>query len=182
MSKSAVAEAYRQYKSTPNTETYEAFGYELLKFMKAMLVIKYRRNYEKIEDALGEASIKVLSKLDSFKSDPEKFPSWVMTIALNEAVNAGKKTIYSDLLNEKYAISERDSLIESHRGIDAKLDVQKAMAVLTAEDRCVVEAKMRGENDEEIAEGLNIAIGTVKMRWLRAKDKMRTQLGGEEVE
>jgi RNA polymerase sigma factor (sigma-70 family) len=174
MSKSALAESYQQYKSNPNVDTYESFGVELLKFIKASLVIKYKSNYDKIEDALGEACLKVIDKLDTFKGAPDKFPSWVMTVAFNEAAMIGRR----DVVREEYGVEDRDGAMEPLTSLDAKLDIQKVMDTLSQEDREIVEAKMRGENDQDIADNLEITLTAAKSRWLRIRERFRTQLGG----
>lgn len=173
--KPALTEAYQQYQSNPNVETYEVFGVELLRFMKAMLRTRYRGNYDKIEDALGEASIRVLSKLDTFKAPIEKFPSWVMTIAFNEASRIG----HHDLNRSQQDDSEYEALEHSHSAVDAKLDVQRVVETLSQVDQNIVQLKLEGYEDSEIAVKMNITLPTLWNRWARIKDKFRTQLGGE---
>jgi RNA polymerase sigma factor (sigma-70 family) len=175
MSTPAITEAYKQYKSNPNVDTYEQFGRELLHFIKASLINKYKRNYDKIEDAVGEACIKVIDKLDTFKGLPEKFPSWVMTITFNQAGMIGRRQIVEGAVE----FEDRDGISETHGSIDAKLDIQKVMATLSKEDQQIVEAKMRGESDRDIADSMWLTIPAVKNRWERIREEFRTQLGGD---
>ena len=155
------------------------------------LVFRMVRNRELAEDLSQEAFIKVLNALESYR--PEfKFSSWVFKIANNAAIDHLRRRELDTLSLEGSPHAETPQMIEAtalqigERGETALEEVEnrelggeieRAIARLRPEYRtCILLRHVEGRAYEEIAEILNLPLGTVKTYILRARNELRVAL------
>lgn len=155
------------------------------------LVFRMVRNRELAEDLSQETFIKVLNALDSYR--PEyKFSSWVFKIANNAAIDHLRRRELDTLSIEGSPHAETPQMMEAtalqlgERGETALEEVEnkelggeieRAIAKLRPEYRtCILLRHVEGRAYEEIAEILNLPLGTVKTYIHRARNELRITL------
>jgi RNA polymerase sigma-70 factor, ECF subfamily len=155
------------------------------------LVFRMVRNRELAEDLSQETFIKVLNALESYR--PEfKFSSWVFKIANNAAIDHLRRRELDTLSLEGSPHAETPQMIEAtalqigERSETALEEVEnrelggeieRAIAKLRPEYRtCILLRHVEGRAYEEIAEILNLPLGTVKTYIHRARNELRTAL------
>jgi RNA polymerase sigma-70 factor (ECF subfamily) len=155
------------------------------------LIFRMVRNRELAEDLSQETFIKVLNALDSYR--PEyKFSSWVFKIANNAAIDHLRRRELDTLSLEGSPHAETPQAVEAtalqigERGETALEEVEnkelggeieRAIARLRPEYRtCILLRHVEGRAYEEIAEILNLPLGTVKTYIHRARNELRITL------
>ena len=155
------------------------------------LIFRMVRNRELAEDLSQETFIKVLNALDSYR--PEyKFSSWVFKIANNAAIDHLRRRELDTLSLEGSPHAETPQAVEAtalqigERGETALEEVEnkelggeieRAIAKLRPEYRtCILLRHVEGRAYEEIAEILNLPLGTVKTYIHRARNELRITL------
>lgn len=155
------------------------------------LIFRMVRNRELAEDLAQETFIKVLNAIQTYR--PEfKFSSWVFKIANNAAIDHIRKRELDTLSLEGSPHADTPELIEatalqvSERG-ESQLDevankelggvIERAIEDLRPEYRaCILLRHVEGRTYEEIAELLNLPLGTVKTYIHRARNELRISL------
>lgn len=149
---------------------------------KHMFIVAYARMKNKSDalDVVQEAWIKILQKLDTLK-DPNKLIQWAKAIVANTAMNSLKRrTVDAVPLYDEH-MSIGDLGIDLH--VEEKLlkqTVYGSLAVLDDETRTMMICKFYyGWKDQQIAEVVEMPVGTVKARIHRAKKLLREHLLAE---
>jgi len=155
------------------------------------LIFRMVRNRELAEDLSQETFIKVLNALDSYR--PEyKFSSWVFKITNNAAIDHLRRRELDTLSLEGSPHAETPQMVEAtalqigERG-ETQLEevenkelggeIERAIAKLRPEYRtCILLRHVEGRAYEEIAEILNLPLGTVKTYIHRARNELRITL------
>ena len=137
------------------------------------------RRHDVADDVTQEAFIRAYQALDRFDTG-RPFGPWICRIAANLAVNhvrsprAREDELPEDLHEEASGQAPLDGLLER----EAKEVLDQAMGHLPAEQRAVFVLRTAEElSYKEIAEALDISIGTVMSRLSRAREKLRVTLG-----
>jgi RNA polymerase sigma-70 factor (ECF subfamily) len=155
------------------------------------LVFRMVRNRELAEDLAQETFIKVLNAIDSYR--PEyKFSSWIFKIANNAAIDHLRRRQLETLSLDGSPHAETAEAIEATTlqiGSDAEspLDevasrelggqIEQAIDQLRPEYRsCILLRHVEGRPYEEIAEILDLPLGTVKTYIHRARNELRILL------
>lgn len=133
------------------------------------------RNRHDAENIMHDAYIKVWNSAISYKPMGKPM-AWIMTIVRNLCYNRLKSgqicediTQYEHISSEDHADNVADHMI-----------LEKALGVLDFEDRqIVVLHALTGMKHREIAELLDIPIGTVLSKYNRSLSKMREELEGK---
>lgn len=135
------------------------------------------------EEVVQEAFISLWRSAPSYQRARGSVRNWVLRIVHNRAVDALRRSIVRDrLVHPDDGLAERvpsgdrtDEEVERRERADA---VHGALQVLPAEQRKVIElAYFSGFTHVEIAEVLQMPIGTVKGRMRLGLAKLRTSLG-----
>lgn len=144
-------------------------------------------NPEAAKDVAQEAFVRAYKALDKFEGK-SSFYTWLYHIATNVCLNAAQKeqrridSVSLDGLQEKHDVStERFFAIEEPENdferIDLRQQIDKVLDHLSPDHRAVVVLKdIEDLSQEEIADTLNISIGTVKSRLSRARVQLRDLL------
>ncbi len=134
------------------------------------------QNAADAEDATQEAFIRAFRSLGRLRED-RTFPTWLARIAVR---------ISLDMVQAK-ARRAQDPTEEIHGSVaggeDAaslRIDLERALAKLSPEHRTVIVLRaFHGLEYDEIAEVLDIPIGTVRSRLHHARMQLRMHLSGE---
>lgn len=153
-------------------------------------VFRVVENAEDTADVVQEAFINAYQSLNSFKGDSEFF-TWLYRIAFNAAISLKRKRKAvvrldwddDDKSNEPVDSAEytRPGLAMERAEEDAKL--MAALSRLSPEHRAVLVLKdLEDQRYEDIADILDVPIGTVRSRLHRARLELRDLLTRNETE
>jgi len=159
------------------------------------MVNKLLRNTQDAEEVTQDAFIRAHRGLDKFRGD-SSFSTWLYQIATNLARNRywywwrrkrDKSVSFdqplggeSDTTLAEIFPAEVESPEEVTITNEFKERVSEAMTFLSEKHReALVLRNVRNLSYEEIAESLQISIGTVKSRIARARESLREKLGHE---
>jgi RNA polymerase sigma-70 factor (ECF subfamily) len=138
---------------------------------------------DRVEDLVQETFVRVFGALSRFRPDgPARLSTWILTIAtrlaLNELRRAGRPTVPLDAVAEHLGGGEPADRAAERRRLGRA--IARAIGALPVEYRAaLVLREYHGLDYAEIAEVLEIDLGTVKSRLSRARSKLRDAL--EEV-
>lgn len=156
------------------------------------LIYRMVRDRELAEDLAQESFVKVLNALDSYR--PEyKFSSWIFKIANNAAIDQLRRrelvTLSLDGAPDArtadeieatalQAVDQTESPLEELESRELGKSIEQAIARLRPEYRaCILLRHVEGRSYEEIAEALDLPLGTVKTYIHRARHELRESLG-----
>jgi len=135
--------------------------------------LSFVKDDAKAEDFTHDIFLKLVLNLGSYK-ETAKFSTWLYSITYNYCIDqtrVSKK--YSEVgLGENFDLPDDDDDSEI-----AELEAQqlnKAMKEILPEEKSILMMKYQDDMSiKEISDSLNISESAVKMRLLRAKDKLR---------
>ena len=170
-----------------------AFSQLVIRYQRPVYSLIYRmvRNRELAEDLAQDTFIKMLNAINSYR--PEyKFSSWIFKIANNAAIDQLRRRELDTLSldGSPHAIdaetieattlqigSEQESQLDEVASKELGLQIEHAIAQLRPEYRsCILLRHVEGRPYEEIAEILDLPLGTVKTYIHRARNELRTLL------
>ena len=155
------------------------------------LIFRMVRDRELAEDLSQETFVKALNTIDSYR--PEfKFSSWIFKIANNAAIDHLRRRELDTLSLDGSPHAEtpeamqatalqigarQESPLETVEAKELGGAIEAAIARLRPEYRsCVLLRHVEGRTYEEIAEILNLPLGTVKTYIHRARNELRRLL------
>ena len=167
----------------------KAYDKLLYKYKNSVYNLVYRmvRDVEEAEDLTQEAFIKAFNSLTQFNEE-YAFSTWLYKIATNNCIDFFRKRKLQTLSLDK-PIQYKDS--EIHQDIpDPELNPEKSIlaserssiikeAIKTLPEKYYTAIVLRHNEEksyEEIAEILNLPIGTVKARIFRAREMLNKAL------
>lgn len=132
-------------------------------------------NSAEAEDAMQESFLKVFTNLDSY-TESTPFEAWIVRIAINTSIDKLRKNHMEIIdLNENinYDIADTNDS-EEWEQIESKVEqVKAAIKNLPEKNQLIVNLYLiEGYDHEEIARILNIAPGTVRIQYMRAKQRL----------
>lgn len=131
------------------------------------------------EDALQKSMLKIWQSISSYEASKGSFFTWISTIARNTAIDQKRLKAFQA---KKKTVSVDDVVYRSEFTMPsgANIDASKLLEALEENNRIVLEyAYLKGYTQQEIAETLNIPLGTVKTRLRKAISVLRDQLKNE---
>lgn len=169
----------------------QAFGELVTRYQDRLFntVIRMVGNSEDARDVVQEAFLNAYQSLHSFKGD-SLFFTWLYRIAVNTAISYRRKRKVLLRLHlgaeESGGIDPADSSEESRPGHALELAeeerrVHDALSRLSPEHRAVLVMKdLEGQKYEDMAEILDVPIGTIRSRLHRARLELRDILAKDE--
>ena len=155
------------------------------------LIYRMVRNREQAEDLSQETFVKVINAIESYRSE-FKFSSWVFKIANNAAIDHLRKRELDTLSLDGSPHAETTDMIEATafqvaESGESPLDevegrelggaIEEGIRRLRPEYRtCIILRHVEGRSYEEIAEILNLPLGTIKTYIHRARQELRVSL------
>ncbi len=138
-------------------------------------------NREEAEDLVQDTFVKALTNKDKFM-DNTNLKAWTYTIMKNTFINnyrrSQKANTFTDSTNDQYYINIPGN--NDGESPDAKVsvkEIRKAINNLEDVHRLPFEMHTRGFKYKEIAEELDLSIGTVKSRIFFTRKKLMKALG-----
>lgn len=146
-------------------------------FYKRVYNACYRVLYDSLEaeDAMQESFLKAFSSLDDYK-ESVPFEAWLVRIGINTSIDKiRKKSLETvDLYeNVNYDVEDSDDSDEWEQVLDKVEQVKAGISRLPEASRLIINLYLiEGYDHEEISEILNIAPGTVRIQYMRAKQRL----------
>lgn len=137
-------------------------------------------NRDDAEDLIQETTLKVLDNQDKF-IDNVNFKGWVLTIMKNIFINNYRRIIRSQTIVDKtedlYHLNlPQNSGLGSPEGSYAIGEISNSIAAFTDDYRIPFSMHLQGFKYEEIAQQLNLPLGTVKSRIFLARKRLQKEL------
>ncbi|MGE0708373.1 MAG: sigma-70 family RNA polymerase sigma factor [Planctomycetota bacterium] len=171
----------------------EAFGALVERYQERVLNLVYRRldDRELALDVAQEVFIKAYRGLSRFRAD-SKFYTWLFRIACNEATSAHRRRVRTRAgsLDAQSADGEKlpdppDSRFEPGAAVERLDDQAMVRQAILELDEDLASVLLLRDIDElsyaEVAETLQIPLGSVKSRLHRARLALKTQLAQEKT-
>ncbi len=142
--------------------------------------LQLTKNSEDANDLVQETLLKALKYQSKFK-EGTNLKGWLYTIMRNSFINNYRRIMrrntFIDTTDNTYFLDSANHTTEN-KGETKFLaeDIQEAIKTLPQDLRTTFELNMEGYKYHEIAEELDIPIGTVKTRIFVAKRRLRKQL------
>lgn len=137
-------------------------------------------NREQAEDLLQDTTLKALDNQDKYVENVN-FKGWIFTIMRNIFINNYRQTVRKatviDQTEDLYHLNvSQDSGINTPEGSYAVKEISGALNAFSEEYRVPFNMFVAGYKYNEIAEKLNLPLGTVKSRIFFARKQLRQQL------
>ena len=162
----------------------EAFGTLVERYDRAVYHLAYRtmRNQDEARDVAQEAFFKAFRSLRTFKAGA-KFSTWIFSITYHACCDRlGRAKRYS---NEEFPDRADATPGPEAQAIaaDQATRLRAAIEALPEKYRTVITLfHLQGKQYEEIAQVLNVPMGTVKTHLFRAKEQLRKMLSQDVAE
>lgn len=158
------------------------FTQDLLNIQTELLRFAYKltANHEEANDLLQETSLKALDNEDKYTPDTN-FKGWMYTIMRNIFINNYRKVVrdqtFVDQTDNLYHLNlPQDSGFDSTEGAYDIKEIHKIVNSLPKEYRVPFAMHVSGFKYREIADKLDLPLGTVKSRIFFTRQKLQTQL------
>lgn len=136
--------------------------------------IRLTCNTENANDLLQETTLKALTNKDKF-TEPTNFSSWIYTIMKNTFINSYRRTAKSNEIFNKNEIPQNLIPASSEMSQEAESSMNEIIGKVEKLDddyRQPFKMYTEGFKYKEIADELNIPIGTVKSKIFFARQKL----------
>ena len=137
---------------------------------------------EQAADLTSEVFLKIYNELSSFKFE-SKLSTWLFRVAVNHAINRANEIRRHTRIHEKI---ERDGLRKqggTKEGKPLDEEIHRAIQELSPKLRAIVSLRyLEGLSYEEMAEVLEVSLGTVKSRLFLAHETLRPLVQGISLE
>jgi RNA polymerase sigma factor (sigma-70 family) len=135
---------------------------------------------DRANDLLQETFLKALTYSDKFSADTN-FKAWVYTIMKNTFINDYRKASksrnsLSGSNSEFHLLVAKDKLYPSPESFYSSNEIEKSIAALEDEYRIPFQMFLDGYKYKEIAEKLELPLGTVKSRIFFTRKKLSATL------
>jgi len=162
----------------------EAFGVLVSRYQDRLYacIVNVVNKADEADDVVQESFIQAYLKLDTFQHSSQFF-TWLYRIAFNNALSRRRRHRNYLSLDEAHEMSgsEPTARIEmpDHQMLQQENvgQIQDALAMLSEDHRSIlVLRELEDTSYEDIAEILEISIGTVRSRLSRARAALKSQL------
>ncbi len=162
----------------------QAFGELVAKYSKAVYYLAYRfvRDHDTADEMTQESFVKAYQAIGTF-IEGKSFKSWIFAIAANLSKNYIKRskrqsslddTIPDDVLEDKKVASNPHETVVAK---DLGNKISQAVETLPEEYKSVFILRTYEDMSyDEIADTLNIEVGTVMSRLFRARARLKKEL------
>lgn len=164
----------------------ESFKQRLLGLQGNLLSFAYQltSNREEAQDLLQDTTLKALDNEGKFVENTN-FKGWIFTIMRNIFINNYRQQVRQSTVVDKtedlYHLNIcQESGLDTPEGSIAVNEITSVIAGFSEEFRVPFNMYVSGYKYSEIAEKLNLPLGTVKSRIFFARKRLREQLSGYE--
>ena len=158
------------------------FQKKLLSMQENMMnfALTLTTNREDAQDLLQETSLKVLDNREKY-ADNRNFKGWVLTVMRNIFINNYHKVVRTQTIVDQNADLYNlemlnDSGFDTPDGSYQIQEISKAINDLNEELKIPFSMYVSGFQYNEIADALNVPLGTIKSRIFFARQELKKQL------
>jgi len=154
----------------------EANATDLLSYFRRRVT-----NPEDAADLLGETALTAWRRIEKLPADPEKARMWLFVTARHTAANFGRRTVHRfELSDSLRTLLRTQANRDPSESTGTALDVRRAVQRLAPRQREIVMLiHWDGFTVAETAEILQTSPSTVRARYGRASEQLRTELGAD---
>ena len=163
-------------------KSHDSFQTRLLGLQNNLLNFAYQltANREQAQDLLQDTTLKALDNEDKYV-DNVNFKGWIFTIMRNIFINNyrqnARKATVIDQTEDLYHLNiSQDSGLSTPEGSYAVKEISLALNSFSDDYRIPFNMFVAGYKYNEIAEKMNLPLGTVKSRIFFARKPLREQL------
>ena len=163
-------------------KSHDSFQTRLLGLQNNLLNFAYQltSNREQAQDLLQDTTLKALDNKDKYV-DNVNFKGWIFTIMRNIFINNYcqnvRKATVIDQTEDLYRLNvSQDSGLSTPEGSYAVKEISVALNSFSDDYRIPFNMFVAGYKYNEIAEAMNLPLGTVKSRIFFARKTLRKQL------
>jgi len=162
----------------------EAFGVLVSRYQDRLYacIVNVVNRTDEADDVVQESFIQAYLKLDTFQNSSQFF-TWLYRIAFNNALSRRRRHRNYLSLDEAHEVSGSEppdrNEMPDHQMIQHEnvQQIREALAMLSEDHRSIlVLRELEDTSYEDIAEILEISIGTVRSRLSRARAALKSQL------
>lgn len=160
----------------------ESFKKRLLGLQGNLLSFAYQltTNREEAQDLLQDTTLKALDNEEKYVENVN-FKGWIFTIMRNIFINNYRQTVRKatviDRTEDLYHLNiSQDSGFETPDGSYAVKEISKALNSFSDDYRVPFSMHVAGYKYQEIAEKMNLPLGTIKSRIFFARQKLQGML------
>jgi len=152
-------------------------------------ILSRTNNREVSEELANDVFVKVAEFMEVFNPEKSKFQTWLYNIVHNRMTDyyrtAAKKSSMNEIMLGDYVNDcgvetlqiQSDYFVDNIESSETMQKIDKAFAILNKVEREIAELYiMQDKQYQEIADLLDVPIGTVKGTLSRARGKMQTYL------
>jgi len=137
-------------------------------------ILSRTNNREVSEELANDVFVKVAEFMEVFNPEKSKFQTWLYNIVHNRMTDYYRTAAKKSSMNE---IMLADYFVDNIESSETMQKIDKAFAILNKVEREIAELYiMQDKQYQEIADLLDVPIGTVKGTLSRARGKMQTYL------
>ena len=166
--------------------------YDRFKHILSGMIYKILRNREETEDLLQEIFVQAWQKADQYDPGRGTVYSFLATMARNKAIDRTRSRAFKNSKKDDYVINddeysfnlstENPNPEESIELTERAVSVRKALAELNEKEREVLYISyFHGLSQSEIADKIEIPLGTVKYRMRQGMIKLRDMLDQDTI-
>lgn len=163
-------------------KSHDSFQTRLLGLQNNLLNFAYQltSNREQAQDLLQDTTLKALDNKDKYV-DNVNFKGWIFTIMRNIFINNYRQNVRKatviDQTEDLYHLNvSQDSGLSTPEGSYAVKEISVALNSFSDDYRIPFNMFVAGYKYNEIAEAMNLPLGTVKSRIFFARKTLRKQL------
>jgi RNA polymerase sigma factor (sigma-70 family) len=155
--------------------------------LKAFLLKSGSQNMEQVEELVQETMIKVWRKAKHFNPSQGKASTWIYTIARNTRIDSIRKQVRQnpnlinadDLYDSDAIVTPHKTLIELRNRRNIRVELKN---LPQAQAEILSLMYFQGQSGQQVANALNIPLGTVKSRVRLAMEKLKLSLASHELD
>ncbi|QDV37252.1 RNA polymerase sigma factor [Tautonia plasticadhaerens] len=165
----------------------DAFGMLVEQFQRTVYAVALSRlgNPSEAMELTQEVFLHVMGRLDQLR-EPERFAGWLRQVTVRMAINRATRRVPPSSIEDEVldgAAAHRDEPIDELIARERARRLWDAMNALKPLDReALVAFYIRGQSLIEIAEELEVPIGTVKRRLHTARKRLKAQLRADSAD
>ena len=160
------------------------FGTEIMQYQRILRPFAFNLTHsmEESEDLIQDTFYRAIANKDKF-SEGTNIKAWLFTIMKNIFINNyrknQKKNVITDTSDNQYLLNSTKKV--EHNGSEVNFlsaDIEKAMQEVSTDFTEPFMMYFNGFKYQEIAEQLNLPLGTVKSRIFFARKELQNKLKG----
>lgn len=141
------------------------------------LCLRYARNQSEAEDIFQEGVLRIFQNLDKFYHEKGSFQGWTNKIIINAALKYLKKYQWQQSFKDLELIEDQAIWSDDILGDITAKELISVIQQLPSGYRVVFNMReIEGYSHKEIAEALNITVGTSKSQLYKAKKVLQQKI------